>query len=124
MANEIFKMDHFAVEIISAESFIDDDPGFRGKSYTVQTYVIRLNHVALGAWLAATSTNDSEDDETWAMWHPGVDRQSYRAAVKKRRADFDAQIAAALQIKADVGSFSVVCVLSEIFAVVYIPDVQ
>lgn len=124
MANEIFKMDRFAVEIISAENFVDDDPGFMGKSYTVQTYVIRLNHVARNAWLAATSTDDSEDDETWAMWHPGVDRQSYRAEVERRRADFDAQIATALQIKADTGSLSVVCVLSEIFAVVYIPDVH
>jgi len=84
-----------------------------------------LNHVALGVWLAAAPADDSEDDETWAMWHPGVDRQSYRAAVKKRRADFDAQIAAALQItEADTGSFSVVRVLSEIFAVVYIPGVE
>ena len=125
MANEIFNMDRFAIEIVSAESFMDDDPGFKGKSYTVQTYIIRLNHVALKAWLAAAAADDSEDDETWAMWHPGADRQSDRAAVKKRRADFVAQIAAALQItEADIGSFSVVRVLSEIFAVVYIPGVE
>lgn len=125
MANEIFSTDRFAIEIISAESFIDDDPGFRGKSYTVQTYIIRLNHAALNEWLAATSTDDSEDDETWDAWHPGEDRQSYRAAVEKRKADFDAQLASALQItRADTGSFSVVRVLSEIFAVVYIPALE
>lgn len=121
MANEIFRTDRFAIEIVSAESFLDDDPGFK-KPYTVQTYVIRLNHVALDAWRAATATDDMEDDETWAAWHPGEDRQTYRAAVDKRMADFKAQIAAALQITgAATGSFSVVPVLSEIFAVAYIP---
>ena len=122
MANEIFKMDRFAIEIVSAGGFLDDDPGFRGKTYSVQTYTIRLNHVALDAWRAATATDDREDDETWAAWHPGEDRQTYRAAVEKRKAEFDSQIAAALQITgASTGSFSVVQVLSEIFAVVYIP---
>ena len=103
MANEIFNMDRFAIEIVSAESFMDDDPGFKGKSYTVQTYIIRLNHVALKAWLAAAAADDREDDETWAVWHPGADRQI---------------------TEADTGSFSVVRVLSEIFAVVYIPGVE
>ncbi len=122
MANEIFKMDRFAIEIVSAGGFLDDDPGFRGKTYSVQTYTIRLNHVALDAWRAATATDDREDDETWAAWHPGEDRQTYRAAVEKRKAEFDSQVAAALQITgAATGSFSVVQVLSEIFAVVYIP---
>ena len=122
MANEIFKMDRFAIEIVSAGGFLDDDPGFRGKTYSVQTYTIRLNHVALDAWRAATATDDREDDETWAAWHPGEDRQTYRAAVEKCKAEFDSQIAAALQITgASTGSFSVVQVLSEIFAVVYIP---
>ena len=122
MANEIFKMDRFAIEIVSAGGFLDDDPGFRGKTYSVQTYTIRLNHVALDAWRAATATDDREDDETWAAWHPGEDRQTYRAAVEKRKAEFDSQVAAALQITgAATGSFSVVQVLSEIFAVVYFP---
>ena len=122
MANEIFKTDRFAIEIVSACGFLDDDPGFRGKTYSVQTYTVRLNHVALDAWRAATATDDREDDETWTAWHPGEDRQTYRAAVEKRKAEFDANIAAALQITgADTGSFSVVQVLSEIFAVVYIP---
>ena len=122
MANEIFKTDRFAIEIISAVSFLDDDPGFRGKTYSVQTYTIRLNHVALAAWRAATATDDREDDETWLIWHPGEDRQAYRAEIEKQRKAFNAQIASALQItRADSGSFSVVQVLSEIFAVVYIP---
>ena len=122
MANEIFKTDRFAIEIVSSGGFLDDDPGFRGKTYSVQTYTIRLNHVALAAWQAATATDDREDDETWAAWHPGEDRQTYRAAVEKRKAEFDAQIAAALQITGAVtGSFSGAQVLSDIFAVVYIP---
>lgn len=122
MANEIFKTDRFAIEIVSSGGFIDDDPGFRGNPYSVQTYTIRLNHVALAAFRAATATDDHEDDETWAAWHPGEDRKTYRIAVEKRKAEFDAQIANALQITgAATGSFSVVRVLSEIFSVVYIP---
>lgn len=122
MANEIFMADHFAVEIVSAGGFLDDDPGFCGKAYNVQTYTIRLNHIALEAWRAATATDDREDDETWAAWHPGEDRSAYRAAAKQRRAEFDAQIAAALQITgADTGTILIAEVLSEIFAVVYIP---
>lgn len=122
MANEIFKTDRFAIEIVSAGGFLDDDPGFGGKVYNVQTYTVRLNHVALAAWQAATATDDREDDDTFSAWHPGETRQTYRAKVEKRRVDFDAQIAAALQITgADTGSFSVVQVLSEIFAVAYIP---
>ena len=122
MANDIFRTDRFAIEIVSAGGFLDDDPGFMGKTYSVQTYTIRLNHVALAAWRAATATDDREDDETWSAWHPGEDRQTYRATVEKRRAEFNSQIAAALQITgASTGSFSVVQVLSEIFAVVYIP---
>lgn len=121
MANEIFRTNRFAIAIVSAESFLDDDPGFK-KPYTVQTYIIRLNHVALAVWQAATATDDREDDETWVAWHPDEDRQTYRASVDKRMADFKEQIAAALQITGtSTGSFSVVRVLSEIFAVVYIP---
>ena len=122
MANDIFRMDRFAIEIVSAGGFLDDDPGFMGKTYNVQTYTIRLNHVALDAWRAATATDDHEDNETWEASHPGEDRQTYRAAVEKRKAEFDSQIAAALQITgAATGSFSVAQILSEIFAVVYIP---
>ncbi len=118
MANEIFKTDRFAVEVISAGEFLDN---VSGKTYTVQTFTIRLNHVALEAWMAATATDDREDDETWAAWHPGEDRQAYRATVENRKAEFDAQIAATLQItRANACSFSIVQVLSEIFAVAYI----
>lgn len=122
MANEIFQTGRFAIEIVSAGGFLDDDPGFGGKTYNVQTYTIRLNHVALAEWRLATATDDHEDGETWQAWHPGENRQDYRAALKKRRAEFDAKVADALQITgAADGSFSVVQVLSEIFAVVYIP---
>lgn len=122
MTNDIFKANRFAIELVSAGGFLDD-PG-TGKTYNVQTYNVRMNHVALDAWRAATATDDQEDDETWAAWHPGEDRQTYRAAVEKRKADFDSQIAAALQIEVDTGSFTVAHVLSEIFTAVYITDVH
>lgn len=123
MANEIFKSNRFAIEIVSAGSFIDDDPGYRGKVYNVQTYTIRLNHVALSAWQAVNAADDKEDDDTWTAWHPGEDRRTYRAAVEQHKAEFESQIAAALQITgAGSGSFTVVQIISEIFAVVYIPS--
>ena len=118
MANEIFNTDRFAVEVISAGEFLDP---VSEKTYKVQTYTIRLNHVALAAWRAATATDDREDDETFAAWHPGEDRQAYRAAVEKRKTEFDAQIAGALHITETTdSSFSIACVVSEIFAVAYI----
>ena len=112
-------------EIISAGEFLDNDPGFMGTTYAVQTYMLRLNYVALNTWLDTTLTGDSVDDESWAEWHPDEDRQTYRAAIEKRRADLIAQIAAALQITgATARNFSVVRVESEIFAVVYTHEVQ
>ena len=64
MANEIYMKDEFALEVIAHGSTIDDDAGFLGRTYTIETWVVRFNHIALNAWLASQPIDVSE----WE-WH-------------------------------------------------------
>ena len=45
--NEIFRKNEFAVQVIARGAFLDNDPGYGGKVYQVETATIRLNHIAL-----------------------------------------------------------------------------
>lgn len=64
MANEIYMKDEFALEVIAHGSTIDDDAGYHGRTYTIETWVVRFNHIALNAWFASQPINVSE----WE-WH-------------------------------------------------------
>ena len=114
MANEIFKTNHFAIQVIASGSFLDDDPGFNGKTYTVQAYTIRLNHVALNEWILSTPFNDRLCYETQDEWMAYVDeKKAERATVEKKIAD-------ELHLDATAGGITIEKVVSEIFTVVYI----
>lgn len=85
MANEIFRMDHFAIEVISSG-------GFLGDTYIARTYSIRLNHFASNEFSDVAVTRKRSDFDTPEEW------DAYHDRWEKRMKDFETKIADALQI--------------------------
>ena len=115
--NSIFQKDEFAVQIISTGSFLDGDPGYRGKVYQVETATVRLNQVAQNEWFDTRVFNSREDYDTHQEW---MDYLSRKEVQKKA---FDEKVAAAVGFHATKG-ISVAQVVSEIFTVAYIHEAR
>jgi len=111
--NSIFTKSEFELEVVSKGAFIDDDPGFGDCEYLVETFVIRLNHVALNEWIFTRRLPDDYENV-------GYTREEWEAKNKnreKRREELKEAIAAALQIPKSE-SLTVAQTLAEIFTVV------
>ena len=115
--NSIFQKDEFAVQIISTGSFLDDDPGYRGKVYMVETATVRLNHIALNEWADTNISNCRECYETHQEW------MDYLAMKEARKKVFEEKVAAAVGFHAAKG-ISVAQVVSEVFTVAYIHEAR
>jgi len=116
--NEIFRKDEFAVQVVARGAFLDNDPGYGGKVYQVETATIRLNHIALGEWQDSRINREPDDFDTDEEWGKYLDGQL------KIIRDMNRKIAVAagfspLPDKADV---HVTQVISEVFAVAYIHE--
>ena len=114
MANEIFRKDEFAISVITKGGFFDNDPGFNGKQYKVDTYVIRLNHIALNEWIMSEANNWPECYETREEY------DAYLAEKKAQREALERKIAAAVGIVPGLGGVTITKNVSEIFTVVHI----
>lgn len=115
-ANEIYRKNDFAIQVVAKGSFLDSDPGYGGKVYEVETATIRLNHVAMDEWIFAQATNDREcydADEEW---------KQYLAEKKKRAGEFEKKIADALGFDTSMARVNVSQVVSEVFGVAYIRE--
>ena len=117
MANEIFREDKLALEVIATGSTVDNDPGFGGKEYRITTWTFRLNHIGLKAWI------DSKPD----VWSPYVytsegQYEELKALHESMREDLTRQIRDLLGASAN-GSFSVTQNVTEIFTAVQIEKV-
>lgn len=115
------KDDGFGVEIISRGAFIDRFAGDE-KAYQIETYTLRLNHVALNAYLLSLTNNcrecypDGRDgDEQWA---------THKTVMRGRRQAWKAKMLRALDIDPDTGSMAIKQVQSEVFAAVWIRKVD
>ena len=113
MANEIFRKDEFAIEIIAHGSTTDDDPGYQGDVYTIETWVIRFNHIAVKEWCES----EPIDVAGWRWHFESKDQAKKKAeANKAERAELIGKIRKALGIEAD--SISITHNVSEIFTVI------
>ena len=109
-------MEEFALQVIAKGSYIDCDTG-SGKTYLIEAYTLRLNHVALNAWLLSISFNSRDcyaSNEEWIA-HKVIYQRRHDAVIK--------QIVAALKIDLSVGSVQVTQALSEVFTAVYIKEI-
>ena len=116
--NDIFKKNEFSIQIISSGAFLDNDPGYRGKVYLVETFVIRLNHIALNEWLLVQARNYRDHYETEQEW------QDYLAQKEIQLQAFNDKVAAAVGCDPSAGSITITQALSEIFTVVNIQEAK
>lgn len=116
--NEIFRKNEFAVQVIARGAFLDNDPGYGGKVYQVETATIRLNHIALNEWLCNQANRCREDFDTDKEWAAYMDRQ------RNITNELDRKIAAAAGFPPipDNANVNVQQVISEVFAVAYIHE--
>jgi hypothetical protein len=113
-----FEGNEFAIQVIAKGSYVDNGSG-GGKSFLIETTTIRMNHVALNAWILSTMFNFRECYETDKEW------EAYKAEKESQSKAVNSQIIDALGIKIDADKESV-CItqsLSEVFTVVHISDV-
>lgn len=116
--NAIFRENEFAVQTISTGAFLDNDPGYGGKVYLVETSTIRLNHIALNEWLFSQVNNCRECYETDQEW------QDYLAQKEIKAQAFKDKIAAAVGYDPAAGSVSITQAVSEVFTIVHIHEVK
>lgn len=116
--NEIFRKNEFAVQVIARGAFLDNDPGYGGKVYQVETATIRLNHIALNEWLCNQANRCREDFDTDKEWAAYMDRQ------RNITNELNRKIAAAAGFPPipDNADVNVQQVISEVFAVAYIHE--
>lgn len=116
--NEIFRKDEFAVQVVARGAFLDNDPGYDGKVYQVETATIRLNHIALNEWLCNQANRYRADFDTDKEWAAYMDRQ------RNITNELNRKIAAAAGFPPipDNADVNVQQVISEVFAVAYIHE--
>jgi len=116
MTRKSFEGNDFAIQVISKGSFIDNAGG--GRSFLVEATIIRLNHVALNAWIMSNTMNCRECYDTNEEW------EAYEAEIAERRKAWTAQIVEALGIDSTKGSVSITQSQSEVFTVVHIRKIS
>ena len=111
----------FAIQVISKGAFVDGGVG-DGSYYLVEVTTIRLNHVALNAWILSDCLNTrdcyKDGEEGNSQW------EAHKAEYDERRKDWNKQIIGALEIASDAGSVSITQSQSEVFTVVHIRKVH
>lgn len=108
--------DEFAVEIISKGSYVDNGVG-NGKSYLIEVYVIKLNHIALNEWLLSLMHNTRECYETNAEW------EEHKAKYRTRHEAVSKKIVDATGVNPIEGSVKITQALAEVFSVVHIKEI-
>lgn len=108
-----FEGNDFAIQVIAKGSFVDNGTG-NGHSYLVEAFTLRLNHIALNAWLSSHTYNCRECYETDKEW------EDHKAEYKARLEAWENQIVEILEIDPKEGSVSITQSQSEVFTVVHI----
>ena len=110
------KSDGFAVQVMAKGSFVDDSTG-DGKTYLVEAFTLRLNHVALNAWVMSQTFNCRECYNTDEEW------EEYKAKIKAKRDAWNEKVVDILGIDPEAGSVCITQAQSEVFTAVYIREV-
>lgn len=108
-----FEDNNFAIQLLAKGSFVDNGTG-NEKSFLVEAFTIRLNHIALNAWIMSETMNCRECYDSNHEW------EDHKAEYKAKREAWNKQIIDILNIDSDTGSVSITQSQSEVFAVVYI----
>lgn len=119
MGNTKFEGNEFALQVITKGSFVDNSIG--AGSFLVEVTTVRLNPVALKAWILS----DMMDERDCFEDGPKGDAQweAHKAKYAKRRRAWEAQMVESLGIDPSAGSVSITQAQSEIFTVVYIREI-
>ncbi|TCX51908.1 MULTISPECIES: hypothetical protein [unclassified Dehalobacter] len=117
-----FEGNKFALQVISKGEFVDNGTG-NGSSYLVEAITIRLNHIALNAWILSDCMNCRECYEEGkkglAQW------EAHKAKQAGKRETWKAQVLKALEIEINPDKESVCITQSqaEVFTVVHIKKI-
>lgn len=115
MANEIFRTNDFAIEVISKGATFDEIKTSDGEEkYLISTVVFRLNHVGLNDWHFSAFRRDLE-------WDFGGDREAYEAHCirqREKREAFEKKVADLIGFTP--GKLTITQNMSEIFTAVEI----
>ena len=117
MRQNNFETNTFAIQVVAKGFYIDDGVG-NGKSYLINTYVIRLNHVALNDWILSEIMSSPDAFEGREKW------EEHKARYKTRRETWNAKIIDSLGIDSHTGSICISQSQSEVFTVVHIAEFQ
>lgn len=114
-----FNSNNFAVQVIASGSFADQ-PVYADKTYLVETVTIRLNPVALNAWLDTVAYDDRDCFENTEEWSDYIGRKA------DSRIEFKKHLAQIVGFACkDAGrEVSVKQIVSEVFAVAWIHEIM
>jgi len=112
-----FEEDYFVIQLMAKGSYVDNSNG-SDCLYLVEAFTIRLNHIALNAWILSAMFNTRDCYETDEEW------ETHKAEYKTRREAFNKQIIEALEIEPSAGSVSITQAQSEVFTVVHIRKIS
>lgn len=115
MTEAKFEGNEFAIQVISKGSFVDNAGG--GSSFLVEETTVRMNHVALNAWILSEMMNCRECYDTNEEW------EAHKTEYAERRKAVEAHITNTLEIDSDKGSVSITQSQSEVFTVVHIREI-
>ncbi|EGW36431.1 hypothetical protein [Desulfosporosinus sp. OT] len=122
MASTRFEGNEFVIQVIAKGAFVDNGT-YVDSSYLVEATTIRLNHVALNAWILSECFNTRdcyEDGEKGdAEW------KAHKAEYEERRKTWKDQIFEALELEIDTENegVSITQSQSEVFTVVRISKI-
>lgn len=118
MTSVNFESNSFALQVISKGSFVDAEGDI---SFLVEATTVRLNHVALNAWLLSEMMNVRE---CYADGAEGdVEWEAHKAEYAERRRVWKEQVIKSLDVDPRAGSVSITQSQSEVFTVVHIRKV-
>lgn len=117
---EAFEGNEFSIQLLAKGAYVDNGTG-DGQKYLIEAYTIRLNHIALNAWITSECMNCRECYQDGpagdAEWN------AHKAEYAERRRAWTEQIVKSLDIGDDGGSNCITQSLSEVFTVVHITKI-
>ena len=113
---ETMQEEVFALEVIAKGAFVDKETG-SGKTFLVETTIVRFNGAAMQVWQDSVMLNSRDCYETNEEW------EAHQADYAQRRKEVQSQIIAALGLRETLGSICITRSLSEVFTVVQIYDI-
>lgn len=116
LINNEFEGNEFVVQLLAKGAFVDSSAGDDG-SYLIEAFTLRLNHVALNAWILSETMNCRECYNTDEEW------KEHKAEYKARREAWNKMIINSLGLEPNEGSVSITQAQSEVFTVVHIRKV-